>query len=266
MITIASAVYQRVTGPTYPLDGQVKFAGEVINFEFGRSHDAGVPQKVEINIDSDNIEGFLVWKRYKTDDSLTYVKLKRKAGNLTAELPGQPPAGKLRYYVKLQDSNEKIRLPKEEDVVTRFKGVVPSYILIPHIIAMFGTMLLSTRTGIEALRKNGSYKKLTYWTIGFLIAGGMILGPITQYYAFGAFWTGFPFGTDLTDNKTLLALIGWLIALWALWKSQKPRFYIIGASILLLVIFLIPHSVMGSELDYEKLDKQKQTNQVINMR
>jgi hypothetical protein len=50
----------------------------------------------------------------------------------------------------------------------------------------------------------------------------MILGPVVQKFAFGEYWTGFPFGTDLTDNKTLIAFIGWIIALVAVFKSEKP--------------------------------------------
>ncbi len=85
----------------------------------------------------------------------------------------------------------------------------------------------------------------------------MILGPIVQKYAFGEFWTGFPNGTDLTDNKTLIAFIGWLLALFAVVKEKKQKFWVGFATLLMFVVFLIPHSVMGSELDYSKLDKEK---------
>lgn len=78
-----------------------------------------------------------------------------------------------------------------------------------------------------------------------------------QKYAFGEYWTGFPYGIDLTDNKTLLAVIGWLIALVALKKSAKPRFWILFASIFMFIIYLIPHSVLGSELDYNEMDRQQ---------
>jgi len=94
-----------------------------------------------------------------------------------------------------------------------------------------------------------------------LLLGGMIFGPITQLYAFGALWTGFPFGYDLTDNKTLIAFIGWTIALIAVFKSKKPGRWIIFASILMFIIFLIPHSVLGSELDYsEGMDNHSQVD------
>ncbi len=129
---------------------------------------------------------------------------------------------------------------------------------------MFGAMLLSTRTGLEAFNKEPRLKIFTVWTISFLIIGGMILGPLTQYYAFGQFWTGIPFGIDLTDNKTLIALIGWLLAAIMLRKSKKPGWWIVGASVLLLIVYLIPHSVLGSELDYNKLDNNKTNTEIIN--
>jgi hypothetical protein len=120
---------------------------------------------------------------------------------------------------------------------------------------MFGAMLLSTRTGMEYFNKSPNFKKLTYWTIGFLFVGGFILGPLVQYFAFDALWTGVPFGYDLTDNKTLIAMVGWLVALFMYKRSDKPVKWALFAAILLLLVYTIPHSVLGSELDYNKLDK-----------
>lgn len=75
----------------------------------------------------------------------------------------------------------------------------------------------------------------------------MILGPLVQKYAFGAYWTGWPVGTDLTDNKTLIALIGWLAAALALRTVPRPGVWIVLAAVLMLGVFMIPHSLRGSE-------------------
>ena len=75
----------------------------------------------------------------------------------------------------------------------------------------------------------------------------MIIGPIVQKYAFGIYWTGFPVGTDLTDNKTLLAIVFWLTAYGL---RKKSRWWTVAAAILMVIVYLIPHSVAGSELDY----------------
>ncbi|MCK4406396.1 MAG: hypothetical protein KAV44_01845, partial [Bacteroidales bacterium] len=86
-----------------------------------------------------------------------------------------------------------------------------------------------------------------------LFIGGLILGPIVQKFAFDAFWTGWPWGHDLTDNKTIVAFIFWLIALIRLIKNKEKSGWALVASIVLLVIYLIPHSVLGSEIDYTQV-------------
>ena len=93
---------------------------------------------------------------------------------------------------------------------------------------------------------------LALWSAGLLFLGGMILGPVVQKFAFGEFWTGVPFGFDLTDNKTLVTMITWLAAAWLSYKKKtSARVWILIAAIVLLLVYSIPHSMMGSELDYE---------------
>ena len=78
----------------------------------------------------------------------------------------------------------------------------------------------------------------------------MVLGPIVQKYAFGEYWAGVPFAWDLTDNKTLIAFIFWVLAWVMNRKSEKPV-YTIVASIVMIIVYSIPHSMFGSQLDHE---------------
>jgi hypothetical protein len=121
---------------------------------------------------------------------------------------------------------------------------------------MFAAMLLSTRTGLEFFRKEPKYKNLIAWTLGALVLGGFIFGPLVQKYAFDEYWAGFPFGYDLTDNKTLIALIAWLAPAYYVFRNRKVKYSPLIAAIVMIGVFLIPHSVLGSELDYDKLDKK----------
>lgn len=79
-----------------------------------------------------------------------------------------------------------------------------------------------------------------------------MLGPIVQLMAFGDLWTGWPFGGDWTDNKTIVAFAFWLIALLVLRKKPKNRLWPIIAFMVLFAMYMIPHSMGGSEYDYEK--------------
>ncbi|MCW8806238.1 MAG: ABC transporter permease, partial [Ignavibacteriaceae bacterium] len=258
------AVYQRVTGPTYPVSGEVMIDANQIDYKLARSHGGEGDHQIEIEVKDQAACAELVWKRYKTNDEWTSVKMIRQGNKLIASLPHQPPAGKLLYHITFQKNDEVVTIPEGGGVVIRFKGDVPVYFLIPHIIFIFGAMLLSTRTGLEYFNKGKKFKPLTILTFIFMIIGGFILGPIIQYYAFGAFWTGFPFGHDLTDNKILIGFIGWLIALIAIYRFKNPKRWIVFASILMFIIFLIPHSVLGSEIDYNKLDESVKTSRELN--
>jgi hypothetical protein len=166
-----------------------------------------------------------------------------------AEVPQQPAAGKLQYYFEVTDSKGTQTILKETPVVIRFKGGVPGFILLPHILCMFLAMLFSTLAGLMSVIKFPLYKKYAIWTLVLFTAGGMVLGPIVQNYAFGELWTGIPFGWDLTDNKTLIALLFWILAVVMNRKHEKPL-YTSLAALVLLMIYSIPHSLFGSELDY----------------
>jgi hypothetical protein len=256
ILTVFTAIYQRMTGPTYPISGEAKIGREVISFKLDRTHGGEGDHPIEFSIEDETICGELIWKRFKTNDEWTSVEMKRKGKKLIASLPHQPPAGKLVYHIVLQKENKVVTLPENGEVIIRFKGDVPIYFLIPHIIFIFGAMLLSTRTGLEYFQEGKNFKSLTILTFIFVIIGGFIFGPIVQKYAFRAFWTGFPFGHDLTDNKILIGFIGWLVALIALFKFNNPKRWIVFAAILMFIIFLIPHSLLGSELDYKEIDRK----------
>lgn len=248
LFTIAIAYYQRTTGPTYPMNGKKEFAGHEIRYKLIRTsgeRDA----ELKIKDVPEGVMGQVRYKRLNTSDDWTILPMVRDGEALIALLPQQPPAGKLVYYVDLMSDAGQITL-NEDPAVIRFKGDVPAWALIPHVIIMFTAMMMSTRTGLESLfrrQKTYSYAWITAIT---LFAGGLILGPVVQKYAFGAFWTGWPFGNDLTDNKTLVAFIFWAVAVWRLKKYPQNRTWPVAAMIVLLLVYLIPHSMFGSELDY----------------
>lgn len=253
LITAASAYYQRITGPSYPVTGKSVFQGKEISYKFECSHSTSENCPVQVNVADNNLKGVVLWKRHKTKDEVTRIEMTNENGVLKAELPKQPAAGKLDYSVRVIGQNTETEIP-EKPVVIRFKGDVPGVILIIHIILIFTAMLLSTRAGIEVFKKEPQLKKFTFWSLGLMLVGGMILGPIVQKYAFDAFWTGVPFGFDLTDNKTLIAFIAWIAAAIMVFRSKKPAYWVLGAAIVTLAVFMIPHSVLGSELDYSKMN------------
>lgn len=253
VITIASAVYQRRTGPTYPLEGEISLGNTMIPFSLLRSETVDKDASINLSVADTTISGYVQFRRFKSDDDWTKQSLQRKGTKLIIHLPQQPTAGKLIYFIYLEKGQERVSLSGDKPVVLRYRGSVPDSILITHVLLVFLAMLFSNRTALEALDAKGKSYRYMLWTIGLFFIGGFILGPLMQKYAFGAYWTGIPIGTDLTDNKTLIAFLGWILAWVKNRKGKDGRGWIVFAGLLMLTIYLIPHSIFGSELDYTKL-------------
>jgi len=249
VLTLSAAFYQRTTGPTYDKKAKISIEEHEYKFKLPRSN-AESDCEVSLEIPDNTITASLFYRKYPTNDAWTEIKMLRDGDHLQAYLPQQPPAGKLSYYFVFNSPNDELELYMNEPITIRFKGDVPAWILIPHIFFMFFAMLLSNLSGIMALAGNQKYRYYGLRTFIALFLGGMILGPLVQLYAFGDLWTGVPFGWDLTDNKTLFAFIFWILAVVMNRKKARPIYTII-ASIVLLLIYSIPHSMFGSELNQE---------------
>jgi hypothetical protein len=249
LITAAALVYQNLTGPTNPKRAELWLSdSQVYKFKLPRSHGGNSGCLIELNISDTLISGELLYRRYPTHEEWQKATLVRAKDKLAAYLPYQPPAGKLEYYLLFRQEGKVIRMPAGEQVIIRFRGDVPAGIIIPHASLMFIAMLLSNLTLLLALFNFRQYRIYGFITTMVLFAGGLIMGPIVQKYAFGQYWTGFPFGFDLTDNKTLIAFVFWLFAIIGNLKMDR-RYLTILAALVMLFIFSIPHSAKGSELD-----------------
>jgi hypothetical protein len=246
VLTVGAAGYQRFTGPSYPARGTFEVAGQ--RYEYRLIRNTLTTGDARVAIPDPGVPGALHFKRYRTDDDFTSAV--------------QPPAGKLEYFLTLRTPDGVIRVPGEAEgsVIIRFKDPVPWYSLAPHIAMMFLAMLLGMRAGLAALISPSPMRRFAWATLVIMTIGGMILGPIAQWYAFGAFWTGWPFDYDLTDNKVLIMWLAWIVACGVIWLRARKgervsRAAVAIAALVMVVVYLIPHSARGTEVDYELLDR-----------
>jgi hypothetical protein len=250
VITLVLSVYQRTTGPTYPKRVTVELNGEHYKLKLPRSgvqHDEtvtlpGVPSTVKSQIH---------YRRYPTTNDYTTAEFTWKDSVWQTALPVQPVAGKLQYYITVGGKD----YLADEPVLIRFRNDVPASILVPHILLMFGAMLFAVYTFLLVVTGR-QYRKWLWITVGTLFVGGFILGPLVQHAAFGPWWAGFPYGTDLTDNKTLISFLFFLVALATL-KWKYNRWAVALAVLVMIAVFTIPHSTYGSEYDYSTQQLKK---------
>ncbi len=253
VLTVAAAVWQRLSGPTWPVRGERALPSGVVRFVLPRSAEVGRDLRVGVRVISGNLTGFVRCKRVPSREDWQFLALAWDGGELVAYLPEQPPAGKLAYQFVLAAGGQggsAWEVP-ERPVVVRFKGHVPATLLVPHIFAMFFGMLFANRAGLAVLFRDANSRKWIWPTLACLVLGGLVLGPFVQKAAFGAYWTGFPVGQDLTDTKTLAVVVAWV---WAAVRSRGGRSWpVLVAFVITLAVFAVPHSLFGSEIRWEQM-------------
>ena len=260
LLMTATVVYQRRTGPTHPLRGTAFMGGKTVTYKLIRSEET--VRNARVALPDAGMPATLVWRRFPTQEAWTRQTMVRetKGGQveLAGYLPRQAAAGKVEYAVELGTAGSIIRIPAGYPIVLRYKGPVPTPLLIAHLSMMFVAVLVGLRAGLDALFGGSALRRLVWITLGCLTLGGLILGPFVQKAAFGAYWTGFPWGYDLTDNKTLLMWLAWVLA--AVVAGPRPRrnetwsrLTVLTATVAMAVVYLIPHSLRGSQLDYGKV-------------
>ncbi len=251
-ITLLAIVFQRQTGPTYPQ--KVSFEVDTITSVLKLPRSATIDKEVQIAIPALPWEytAKMFHRPYPSDGEWTEELMWPQEDQFVTMLPPvSQSAAKLEYYIEIESfaSEQSLRLP-EQPVVIRYKGLVPAWALVPHIVLIFMALIFSNLTGVMALFGYDRFKLWAVITLLFILVGGLIFGPIVQKFAFGELWTGFPYGKDLTDNKTLIMFVVWLGAVLVNWKRPN-RTATIVAAIVAIVIYCIPHSLRGSEFNYE---------------
>ncbi|MEJ2206550.1 MAG: hypothetical protein P8170_20860 [Gemmatimonadota bacterium] len=277
LIMLGAGSWQRMTGPTNPVRGTLEGAEGPVRYALIRSEETVRPARIALPDPGPGASGSVWYRRYPTGEPFTRVDLQKETldgrTELVAYVPAQPAAGKVEYRVELEADGQVQRIPSPgqldgDTIVMRFKDPIPLGLLIAHVTFMALAVLVGMRAGLGALLNPSKVQGLSWIALGLMSVGGMILGPIVQKYAFGAYWTGFPWGYDLTDNKTLIMWLVWILACGVLgWKRRaeigaRARAVVVGAAIVMTAVYLIPHSLRGSELDYGQLQDGAQAERV----
>lgn len=267
-LTVLCFAFQNRTGPTYPLEGRFPTARGDVAFTFLRSEEIGTGLQIMLKDPvPPGVSASVRYRRFKSNDPWSEkpmapgtFRFSRRGSaaevrGLGAVLPSLPErAGKYEYQVLVDDGSGPRSVTGERPVYARYKAPVPHAVLLVHILVVFLSMTLALRTGLQAV-VGGPVRGLIAATIGSLLLGAFVLGPIVQKYAFGVYWSGWPFGYDWTDNKVLVELVAWVLAGAVAWRARAPRaarVAVIAATAVTLAVYFIPHSIFGSEYDYTR--------------
>jgi len=256
LITLMLLVYQRATGPSYPVRGSLllKPSGARVEYRLIRSHETTKPAIITFvaHAQEGTLNPQLHYRPFPPlDDHWETVPMlmerEKNQIRFNSALPQGPAASKWNYFIDMGQPLERKGFSSSHSLVLRYRDPVPTWILLVHIVLIFMSFFFSTTTFLFFMVKRPSAICLHLSFFSFLL-GAFIFGPLVQKHAFGSFWTGFPIGTDLTDNKVLISLVAWAAA-W-FYRERKPKL-VVWAWIIMMLVFLIPHSWMGSQYNHK---------------
>jgi hypothetical protein len=215
----------------------------------------------------------LVYKIGK-EGQYSFIDMSPKPGeenSYEASIPIHPNGMKAWYYLEAtSESGEgevKVTLPERNSgevkpIRLKFEGKVPAYVIIPHVFSIFAAFFFATLTLFSAIdlkrRKITLVKSVRLCAVTFLLLfiGFFPFGWAMNHFAFGVLWEAFPFGTDVTDNKSQIMFAFWLVTMFMvkgtlLGKGEhrnlvSDRGYstlVIVSFIATILIVTIPHSM-----------------------
>ncbi len=272
LFTLFLLAFTRKTTAVRSVDKMVEMQGVSIEH-------VTVPKQVgdEIPVISAKLVGAseirLVYKIGKEGEYQS-IKMSPKPGEenvFIASIPIHPKGMKAWYYLEAidrRDSEEvKITLPEKssgqvDPIRLKFEGQVPAYVIIPHVLTIFAAIFFATLTlftAVDIKKGKGTLaRSVKYCSVMFLFLfiGFFPFGWAMNYFAFGVLWEAFPFGRDVTDNKSQIMFLIWLSTLFTVkgtvWGKGEGRnlvsdrgysSLVIFSFIATMIILAIPHSL-----------------------
>jgi hypothetical protein len=197
-------------------------------------------------------------KEGESDLFVAFIPYQKKGTQAWYYVEAQKQIGDKKLFVSLPDKNS----PNFKPILLKFEGAVPPYIIVSHVFCNFAAIFFSVlaifsavdlKRGKSTLKKSVLFSLLTFI---FLFSGFFILGCALNYFAFGVMWEAFPFGHDVTDNKSQIILLSWLVTLFLvkgtiLGKNPSKNLVsektystmVIISFVVTVVMYLIPHSI-----------------------
>jgi hypothetical protein len=259
VLTLVVLFLSRYFGPNRKYTVETKLDGVTLSHKAPRGKEGEGPAELTLVVTGSQAADFsaeLVGQVKGTESWERLDPARVEDGNYVFEVPSKPWTTRYFYRFEARQGGNTVTLARQngDPMMVKFKGSVPAWIVTCHVLGMFGgflLLILSVFYALELARgknENRTAGRLAWWSWIVLFIGAVPFGIPMNYYAFNVYWEAFPFGGDVTDNKSQIALIIWLLAVLGLSfrRGRKTGLAVVLAGILVLAIFLIPHSAQVS--------------------
>lgn len=264
-VTLLVFVVARRISRNKPVELDLEYAGaRVTHTSVFEQVGPGRP-RIDISIDRPGAVLPLLLYRAGGDERLETLTMEDLGnGFWSALLPALERGARIEYGFRLLGTDESldVRPDTTRFFTLKYKGEVSATVLVLHILFIFAAFffMVESMIGSASILARGEPREftvaMTRWVVVFTFIGGWPLGIALNWQRFGVLWEGFPFGYDITDNKTQLMFLFWVVVMLVSWRSffgrrtgrdlVSDRFYawvVMASALASLLIILLPHSL-----------------------
>lgn len=212
-----------------------------------------------------DIDSLKVKLRYYRESEFHILSMENLSGTeyYGVMVPGYSIGQRTYYYLEADDaSGQRVVLPEgaTDDFRTeydyfkiRFEGKASFILLLLHIVLMIAAIFYLIHALYYAMyflqtdeKSLHMVRSVNTGILAFFITGFPI-GWIIEKQVIGNYWEGIPFGWDITDSKTLIILLLWVVFILlqrrgVITLKGYARWVIIN-TIITILLFLLPHSL-----------------------
>jgi hypothetical protein len=250
IITFLSGYLHNVTGPDYPVSGSIGVDGKQVTFKFDKTYRGNDGYDVFIRSDVKDIKAFLLWK----DDPVNALSQKHGKNHIASawqkvlmadtgflikgKIPPHSPGEKVTYRVELNYHGKQYFLPEDKPVTIEFLGNVNSSIMNIFYFVLFGGLILSVRTGLEAFNDNAHIRMYTIFTLIFFFLYAVCVVPLKRSYELNAINHSVPPLNSIITYQSLSLFIIWIIGLVLIFNFKGNRIIPLFITLLTIIIYI----------------------------
>jgi hypothetical protein len=266
VVTMVLLVAARWLSKGKPVDYTVREAGMTLYHRTVAAQIGPGQPRIKVRVDPPLLLGMVVrWIQPPSKEIGGRGLLRVEDNKYEVFLPDLGKGARIKYWITVTNvEGTRIRIPKDPSKfgILAFKGKASKPVLVAHIVFMFGAfffMVMSLFGAAGILRAHEgkiATVRSARWVLICSFVGFVPLGMLLNHETIGTLWEGFPFGRDITDNKTQVIFVLWLVSLLLVRGSfigggeEKDRlgpapfaWAIIVSFLVSLALFIVPHSI-----------------------
>jgi hypothetical protein len=193
-----------------------------------------------------SIKAYIYYKQLNIDEHWDKITCIRMGENIESVFPFHKPNIKIQYFIELIKNGKSYFVAKNNPVVLRFQDLPPKYLMFPYVILMFIALTLACFSGILALMKSESYKKMVAVTF-YLILSGTLLSLVIHLVTFKHLLIQISVYNDISFYKNLGILVLWF-SLFYLNKKYALKVATIAISFITLLLYCLPQHFISKWL------------------